>query len=368
MKLFKQLLAAPAALGLLAPVAASATEVNVAGVADYASSSSGSSLEQVTSITQFSDVYPTDWAYQALSNLIERYSCIAGYPNGTYRGNRAMTRFEAAALLNACLDRVTEVTDELKRLMMEFEKELAIIKGRVDGLEARVGELEATQFSTTTKLNGAVNFVVGANTFSGSADLLVDDNKQTFGATTFNYDLQLNLDTSFTGKDMLRATLRSGNFDGDSNSFGGAGPSSLSSLEVAFQEEGGPNVVGIDRLFYQAPFGDFTFTFGGRVGQEDMLAIWPSLYPASTVLDVLTLAGAPGAFNKNLGAGAGLWWQKNGWAISANYVAANGANSNPQDGGIATDGAAGTGTVQIGYSAEQWGLAATYSSLSLIHI
>ena len=154
MKLFKQLLVAPAALGLLAPMAAGATEVNVAGVADYASSSSGSSLEQVTSITQFSDVYQTDWAYQALSNLIERYGCVAGYPNGTYRGNRAMTRFEAAALLNACLDRVTEVTYELKRLMKEFEKELAIVKGRVDGLEARVGELEATQFSTTTKLRG----------------------------------------------------------------------------------------------------------------------------------------------------------------------------------------------------------------------
>ena len=139
MKLFKQLLVAPAALGLLAPVAVGATEVNVAGVADYASTG-----EQVTSIDQFSDVYPTDWAYQALSNLIERYGCVAGYPNGTYRGNRAMTRFEAAALLNACLDRVTEVTDELKRLMKEFEKELAILKGRVDGLEARVGELEAT--------------------------------------------------------------------------------------------------------------------------------------------------------------------------------------------------------------------------------
>ena len=37
------------------------------------------------------------------------------------------------------LDRITEVTDELKRLMEEFEKELAILKGRVDGLEARVG-------------------------------------------------------------------------------------------------------------------------------------------------------------------------------------------------------------------------------------
>ena len=146
-----------------------ATELNINGVSDYAATSASSSREQVTSITQFSDVYPTDWAYQALSNLIERYGCVAGYPNGTYRGNRAMTRFEAAALLNACLDRVTEVTDELKRLMKEFEKELAILKGRVDGLEARVGELEATQFSTTTKLNGKATFVIGANSFGGDA-------------------------------------------------------------------------------------------------------------------------------------------------------------------------------------------------------
>ncbi len=71
-----------------------ATELNINGVSDYSATG-----EQVTSITQFSDVYPTDWAYQALSNLIERYGCVAGYPNGTYRGNRAMTRFEAAALL-----------------------------------------------------------------------------------------------------------------------------------------------------------------------------------------------------------------------------------------------------------------------------
>ena len=100
MKLFHQLLVAPAALGLLAPMAANATELNINGVSDYAATSSLSSREQVTSITQFSDVYPTDWAYQALSNLIERYGCVAGYPNGTYRGNRAMTRFEAAALLS----------------------------------------------------------------------------------------------------------------------------------------------------------------------------------------------------------------------------------------------------------------------------
>ena len=347
----------PAALGCnLRVVAAERTSLNLKGIGQY-----GASADQVTSITQFSDVQPTDWAYQALSNLIERYGCVAGYPNGTYRGGRAMTRFEAAALLNACLDRITEVTDELKRLMKEFEYELAMLKGRVDGLEAKVGVLEATQFSTTTKLSGLATFVLGANNFSGSASRLVNESKRNFGATTFNYDVQLNVDTSFSGNDLLRTTLRSGNFDGDNNSFGGGGPTGLSQLEVAFQEEAGPNILSIDRLFYQFPLGDFTFTLGGRVGQEDMLAIWPSVYPAETVLDMLTLGGAPGAYNKNLGAGAGVWWQKNGFAISANYVAANGNNGNPDEGGIATDGAGGTGTVQIGYTAEQWGLVATYS-------
>jgi hypothetical protein len=117
MKLFQQLLVAPAALGLLAPVA-QAADLNIAGVSDYASE------EQVTSVTQFSDVYPTDWAYQALRNLVEQYGCVAGYPNGTFRGKRAMTRYEVAALLNACLDRITEITDELRRLIKEFETEL----------------------------------------------------------------------------------------------------------------------------------------------------------------------------------------------------------------------------------------------------
>jgi hypothetical protein len=121
MKLFQQLLVAPAALGLLAS-GANAAELNINGVSDYAASA-----DQVTSVTQFSDVYPTDWAYQALSNLVEQYGCVAGYPNGTFRGNRAMTRYEAAALLNSCLDRVTEVTDELRRLIAEFETELAIL-------------------------------------------------------------------------------------------------------------------------------------------------------------------------------------------------------------------------------------------------
>ena len=78
---------------------ASAADLNLAAVNAY------SGQEQVTSMSQFSDLRPTDWAYQALSNLVDRYGCVAGYPSGSFRGGQAMGRYGAAALLNACLDR-----------------------------------------------------------------------------------------------------------------------------------------------------------------------------------------------------------------------------------------------------------------------
>ena len=174
-------------------------------------------VSQFTAV-QFSDVLPTDWAYQALTNLVEQHGCVAGYPDGRFQGQQAISRFEAAALLHACLDRITTVTDELKALIHAFRSELAIIQGRVDGLEARLGELEATQFSTTTKLSGLATMVVGANAFQGSADKVVTENQQFFGATTFNLDLQLILETSFTGKDLLTTTLRAGNFGAETPS------------------------------------------------------------------------------------------------------------------------------------------------------
>ena len=90
-----------------------------------------SSYEQVTSVSQFTDLYPTDWAYQALSNLIASYGCVAGYPEGTFKGNRSISRYEAAALLNSCLDRVTEITDEIRSLIREFETELSVLRAEL---------------------------------------------------------------------------------------------------------------------------------------------------------------------------------------------------------------------------------------------
>ena len=356
MKLFQQLLVAPAALGLLAPVAAHAADFDLSAVADY----SPSKKEQVTSVTQFSDVYPTDWAYQALSNLVEQYGCVAGYPNGTFRGNRAMTRYEAAALLNACLDRITEITDELRRLMKEFETELAILRGRVDGLEARVGELEATQFSTTTKLKGSTHWVFGAAKYHGKRS---DFNAATNGGTSFSYDLRLALETSFTGKDSLVTRLRSGNMN---NIYGGAG------VGLFGQEYGVDtgNAVVIDRLFYSFPVGeDFTVVAGPRVRMDNMLPVWPSAYPSDMTMDFFTYAGAPGAYNLALGGGAGVWWKPGDFSISTSYLSGNAESSCPSTdceygGGIGTDAAAFSATTQIAYAPENWGVAAAYTKAS----
>ena len=189
---------------------------------------------------------------------------------------------------------------------------------------------------------------------------------QVQGATVFNYDLKLDFDTSFTGKDLFRTRLRSGNFKSGNGAFGGTAVG-LNALEVAFEEDSGADSIEVNRLFYQFPLGSsFTATIGGRVRQDDMLAVWPSAYPADTVLDIFTYAGAPGTYSLNLGGGGGLWWKSGGFSISANYVSANAGTGAPnlefeECGGIGTDCSAQTGTAQLAYAGDNWGIAAAYT-------
>ena len=337
----KQLMLAPVALGMVAPVAANAADLNMVAVNQYSS-------EQVTSITQLADVKPTDWAYQALNNLVDRYGCVAGYANGTYGGGKSMTRYEAAALLNACLDRVTEVTDELSRLTTEFANELAVIRGRVTKLETQVGTLQAQQFSTTTKLRGEATFVLGG------VDGARLTNGSNVGNTAFNYDLRLNFDTSFTGKDLLRTRLRSGNFS--TQPFGSS--SSLFKLDKA---ETYANTVTLDRLYYSFPAlaKGVTLTAGALVRNTEMAWV-PTAYK-SDILDFFAVAGAPGVYNKATGAGFGAQYvqpgKKGGFVAGINYVAQNGNDSTKGE----FDAAGGLNTlVQLGYRAPQYGIAFGY--------
>ena len=393
MKPFQQLLVSSAALGLVAPMAVLASETDLNRYAPVSS-------DQITNISQFSDVQPTDWAYQALNNLVEQYGCVAGYPNGTFKGAKPLSRWEAAALLNSCLDRVTEATDELKRLAEEFEKELAVIRGRIDGIEKKIGKLEATQFSTTTKLQGESTFVIGAVSFGGSqfgpstangagattpnngstnATRYSGNNNRNWGALSFNYDLRLNLNTSFTGKDLLYTRLRAGNF---SNSVFNGNPYILLGLDKAFgtctsgatgissgtqtSNNNCNNLVQIDRLFYRFPVGkEFTAVIGPRARNTEVLAITPTFYRAD-LLDVFSLNGAPATYNKATGAAFALIWKqqvKKGnpfFAASTSYVAPNGDNSNPASGGIMTNSSGGSFLTQIGWAGPQFALTAAW--------
>lgn len=182
-------------------------------------SANRNAVGQVTSVSQLTDVDPTHWAFQALQSLVERYGCIEGYPDRTYRGNRALTRYEFAAGLNSCLDRINEliaaaVADlpskedlaTIRRLQEEFAAELATLRGRVDALEARTARLEAQQFSTTTKLKGEAIFVL-TDAFGGAnIDGDGDDNR-----TVFQNRVRLEFQTSFSGRDLLHTRLAAGN-------------------------------------------------------------------------------------------------------------------------------------------------------------
>ncbi|PZV11466.1 MAG: S-layer protein [Pseudanabaena sp.] len=191
------------------------------------SNQTSSVAQNVTSVSQLSDVRPTDWAFTALQSLVERYGCIAGFPDSTFRGKQATTRYEFAAGLNACLDKINEIISAgladkvskedfatLQKLQEEFAAELAILRGRVDALEAKTARLEAQQFSTTTKLTGEAitGFVggTGANPNGGTNTNIV-----------MNYRVRLNLLTSFTGKDLLITGLQAYNLLGGANSIQG---------------------------------------------------------------------------------------------------------------------------------------------------
>jgi hypothetical protein len=229
------------------------------------------SMAQVTSVSQLSDVQPSDWAFQALQSLVEKYGCIAGYPDGTFRGNRAATRYELAAALNACLDVISDrfATKEdlaaVRQLMVEFAAELATIKGRVDNLEARTSTLEAIQFSTTTKLRGVAVFSF-SDALTGPN---VNNNPNNFQDIENNviatYRVRLNLDTSFTGKDLLRTRLQAGNVP----SYASVTGTNMSRL--AYDVPGVPgnsaNLVSLDKLYYRFPI------FGKGTLQADALRL-----------------------------------------------------------------------------------------------
>ncbi|WP_320667462.1 iron uptake porin [Prochlorococcus sp. MIT 1307] len=337
MKLFQQLLVAPAALGLMAPVAATAAELNVNGVSEY------SNPGQVESISNFSDVHPSDWAFQALNNLRQRHGCAAANPNSS------MTRYEAAALLNKCLGNVAQVNEEEQSLIDEFGAELAVIKGRLtlDGIEAGVGHGHGgVGFSPTTQIHAKSIFLLGGvDSGVGGTD----------EAVTFTYHNIIEAETSFNGNDLLLTEIEACN-SGDTPFTGAA------ALESACDDG---DTLTLARSFYQFPVSDdFTATIGAKVRQDQMLGVWPSEYPSDSVLDVLTYAGANDAYNLAVGAGAGVTYAKDKFSTSILFVSEDASNASSQEatpGGVLTAQGKDTVTTQLAWVDDNFTLAAVYT-------
>lgn len=216
-------------------------------------------LGQVTSVSQLSDVQPTDWSYQALQSLVERYGVVAGYPDGTFRGDRPLTRYEFAAGLNAALDSLTRIIavpvddlarqedlEILRRLQAEFATELAAIASRVDVLESRTAALEAAQFSPTLQMGGEVIFGLAA---AGGGDPPGQGDAQVI----FTHLAQLQFVGSFTGRDVLRIGLQAG----ESGDRGFASPDVLNTnMALLSYQSDTDNDIELSSLEYRFAVGD----------------------------------------------------------------------------------------------------------------
>lgn len=301
-------------------------------------------LAQVTSVSQLSDVQPTDWAFQALQSLVERYGCIAGYPNGTYRGNRAITRYEFAAGLNACLNRINEliatstaslVTQEdlatLQKLQEDFSAELATLRGRVDTLEVKTTQLEANQFSTTTRLNGEAIFAV-ASVFGNKAadrDNNPNNNPHLQDNIILGDRVRLSLDTSFTGKDQLRIRLQARNL---ADFQGGVTGTRMTRLSFTGNEN---NQVRIDELYYYFPLSDqLTATVALAKIDLDKVIKTQSLFRSSSSGGI-SLFGRYNAIYRILNGGAAFSIDYNfskQASLNVGYTAANTQDPNDKNG------------------------------------
>jgi hypothetical protein len=297
-------------------------------------------MEQVTSVSQLQDVQPSDWAYQSLQSLVDRYGCIVGYPDRTYRGNRALSRYEFAAGLNACLDRLTQKLasdasgfatkaelEAVQKLQEEFAAELAALRGLADTLETRAATLEKQQFSTTTKLFGQA--IVGVQGRSAGtvtlAGLKFEDDADNINVIT---NIQLSLLTQFDERSLLFTSLQAGSGD----TFGSL--QLTNDVQLGYASDTNGNVVLSD-LTYRQLIGNNLAIVVGPVGVNMVNVFRGANRIESAGQGPLSLfAQRNPILNINgSGAGVGFDWQLDP-ALSLQGVYFTNRANDPSDGGI----------------------------------
>lgn len=321
-----------------------------------------SAMEQVTSVSQLSDVSPNDWAFQALQSLVERYGCITGYPDGTYRGNRTLTRYEFAAGLNACLNQINtliannttnlasqEDLTTLQRLQEEFSAELIALRGQLDNLEVKTTTLEAQQFSTTSELEGEV-IIAAIGTAGGKkadgSDESVDDN------LTLSNRVRLTFETSFTGKDELQFRLQGRNIPELEDATG----TKMANLGFDGDDD---NELEIDEVEYRFPLGKNTRVYLGvaGIGLGDLMPTVSPLFSGSSDGSISTFGRENPIRRQGDGAGIGIFHNfGEAVTLSLGYIASD--PDDPEEGIF--DGPYGASAQLIWRPSEALDLSLTY--------
>jgi Carbohydrate-selective porin, OprB family/S-layer homology domain len=308
--------------------------------------SSPSNLNRLTTVDELSDVEPTDWAYQALEAIIDRYDLDLGYPDGTYRGDRAMTRYEFAAAVEAALNALLELRERsasssvlqedlntLAQLQINYQQAVDELNDRLDRyIEPRIDRLEAQQFSATTQLQG--QFILG----------LTDGNNAS--KTTFVDRLRLNLTTHFSPKTRLVTQLEAGNNGQDAIASSQNQEDNLLGTTGLLAGAGGLDYVEVDeklrlrRLYYSfQPTDNLSVTVGSKLAPSDFIdrnrfandsdINFNSSFFFNNPLIVQNQIDRPG------GAGVAVAWDLHPFTLTGVYAAADAAD--PQTGGFGND-------------------------------
>ena len=332
------MLVAGAAASMLAPIAAQASNVNLKDMNSYSASSQSSDFTN-----NYLNVQPGDWAHQSIKDLVKSRGCDINV------SDKALTRFEAASIVNSCLGNVAEVTNVERSLIDEFSSELALLRGRIDGIEARMNEFEAGAFSSTTTLDGKAVFITGA----------IDGNSNLSNSYATNNDAvhagfvyQMNLNTSFTGDDNLYVRLKTGN---GLKQFGNKPGTYLNETNT------GTGTLSVDKIWYTFPVGDkITGTVGPKIENYYMLAAAPSAYKPK-LLKAFRFGGHGAAFGASTSTGFGLKYEgDNGFASS---ITLNSKGANDGSGFLGKDDENKT-NVMLAYTADNYHVSATYTAQS----
>ena len=225
------------------------------------------SPEPVTSVAELTDVQPTDWAYQAVKTLIERYGLMNG--SKTFRGNQPLTRFEFARVISLVMEQVAPIATEdeiktIRKLQGLYEESLADVRSRITTFETTESRLTNQQFSTTTK-------------FSGISDQILTGGSSNSKISVISR-VRLNFDTSFGGRDLLVTQFEAGNGGLDAVGLNQQRQGNRLSTVGSLVDGGGLDAVGVSsnvrirKLYYSFPLSKtVTLTVGSVIPPSDFI-------------------------------------------------------------------------------------------------